>query len=80
MLIEQDRAGFSGHGVVVLRGAFGREDAARMRRRVRARLAAAGVTEDGPSTLGDSTGHRAEQGDQARRGSHSGRLPRLAHS
>jgi hypothetical protein len=31
MLSEQDRAGCGGHGVVFVRDAFGREDAARMR-------------------------------------------------
>jgi hypothetical protein len=50
MLSERDLAGFTEHGVVFLRGAFGREDAAGMRRRVWARLARAGAAEDDAST------------------------------
>jgi hypothetical protein len=48
MLSEQDRAEFAERGVVWPRGAFGADEAARMRRRVWARLARLGVAEDGP--------------------------------
>jgi len=50
MLSEQDRAEFAERGVVWLRGAFGADEAAAMRRRVWARLARSGVTEDDPAT------------------------------
>jgi len=50
MLSERDRAEFAERGVVWLRGAFSPDDAARMRRRVWARLARSGVTEDDPAT------------------------------
>ena len=50
MLSEQDRVEFAERGVVWLRGAFSPDEAARMRRRVWARLARAGVTEDDPAT------------------------------
>jgi hypothetical protein len=39
MLSEQDRAEFAERGIIWLRAAFGRDEAARMRRRVWARLA-----------------------------------------
>jgi Phytanoyl-CoA dioxygenase (PhyH) len=50
MLSELDRAEFAERGVVWLRGAFASDEAARMRRRVWARLARLGVAEDDPST------------------------------
>ena len=51
MLSEQQRAEFTKRGVIWLRGAFSSEDAARMRRRVWARLArTGGVAEDDPAT------------------------------
>ena len=51
MLSEQQPTEFAGRGLVWLRGAFSSEDAARMRRRVWARLARiGGVTEDDPAT------------------------------
>ncbi len=50
MLSGQDRAEFAERGVVWLRGAFGADEAARMRRRVWARLARLGVAEDDPAT------------------------------
>ena len=50
MLSEQDRAEFAERGVVRLRGAFSTDEAARMRRRVWARLARFGVAEDDPAT------------------------------
>ena len=50
MLSEQDRAEFAARGVVWLRGAFGADEAARMRRRVWARLARLGAAEDDPAT------------------------------
>src|SRR5260370_25979878 len=50
MLSEQDRAEFAERGVVWLRGAFGQDEAARMRRRVWARLARLGAAEDDPAT------------------------------
>jgi len=50
MLSEQDRAEFAERGIVWLRGAFGADEAARMRRRVWARLARLGATEDDPAS------------------------------
>jgi hypothetical protein len=50
MLSEQDRAGFAERGIVWLRGAFGQDEAARMRRRVWARLARLGAAESDPAT------------------------------
>src|SRR5260370_26596866 len=50
MLSEQDRAEFAERGIVWLRGAFSPDEAARMRRRVWARLARLGVAEDDPAT------------------------------
>src|SRR5260370_42700684 len=58
MLSEQDRAEFAERGIVWLRGAFSPDEAARMRRRVWARLARLGVAEDDPATwaAADGTG------------------------
>ncbi len=50
MLSEQRCAEFADRGIICLRGAFTGEDAARMRRRVWARLSRFGVREDDPST------------------------------
>jgi hypothetical protein len=50
MLSEHDRAEFAERGIVWLRGAFGQDEAARMRRRVWARLARLGAAEDDPAT------------------------------
>jgi hypothetical protein len=50
MLSEQDHAEFAERGVVTVRGAFGADEAARMRRRVWARLARLGTAEDDPAT------------------------------
>ncbi len=50
MLSEQDGVEFAECGVVWLRGAFSPDEAARMRRRVWARLARLGVAEDDPAT------------------------------
>ena len=50
MLSQQLRAEFHELGVIYLRGAFAADDAARMRRRVWARLARFGVVEDDQST------------------------------
>src|SRR5260370_42666484 len=50
MLSEQDRAEFAERGIIWLRGAFSPDEAARMRRRVWARLARLGAAEDGPAT------------------------------
>ncbi len=50
MLSGQQRGEFAERGIVYLRRAFGQDDAARMRRRVWARLARLGVAEDDPST------------------------------
>ncbi len=50
MLTERLRAEFDECGVIYLRGAFGEDDAAAMRRRVWARMARFGVVEGDPST------------------------------
>ncbi|HEX9357460.1 MAG TPA: hypothetical protein VF933_27050 [Streptosporangiaceae bacterium] len=50
MLSQKARAEFAERGVIWLRGAFSRGEAARMRRRVWARLARLGATEDDPAT------------------------------
>ena len=50
MLSGQDRAEFAERGIIWLRGAFSQDEAARMRRRVWARLARAGIAEDDPAT------------------------------
>jgi hypothetical protein len=50
MLSERDRLEFAERGVVWLRGAFGADAAARMRRRVWARLARLGAAENDPAT------------------------------
>ena len=50
MLSEQVRAGFAERGIVWLRGAFGADEAAAMRRRVWARLARLGAAEHDPAT------------------------------
>jgi hypothetical protein len=50
MLSEQDRVEFAERGIVWLRGAFSPDEAARMRRRVWARLARLGATEADPAT------------------------------
>ena len=50
MLSGRDRAEFAERGVVWLRSAVGADEAAAMRRRVWARLARSGVTEDDPAT------------------------------
>jgi hypothetical protein len=50
MLSEQDRAEFAERGFVWLRGAFSLSEAARMRRRVWARLARLGAAEADPAT------------------------------
>src|SRR5260370_5270696 len=51
MLSEQDRDEFAERGVVWLRGAFGADDAATMRRRVWSKLAKLRATEHDPATL-----------------------------
>ncbi len=50
MLSEQDRADFAERGIIWLRGAFSQDEAARMRRRVWARLARLGAAEHDPAT------------------------------
>jgi hypothetical protein len=50
MLSEQLRAEIADRGIIYLRGAFTGDDAARMRRRIWARLSRLGAREDDPST------------------------------
>jgi hypothetical protein len=58
MLSEQDRAEFAARGIIWLCGAFSQDEAARMRRRVWARLTRLRASEDDPATwaTADTTG------------------------